>query len=68
MGIYCSSCIPFVECGGEGVMKPNNVSSVSTNQAKWSNTQGKNFIINAVPVKNEVRQSVQWRNKVKENQ
>ena len=42
------------ECGGEGVMKPNNVSSVSTNQAKWSNTQGKNFIINAVPVKNEI--------------
>ncbi|XP_070169148.1 high mobility group protein B1 [Polyergus mexicanus] len=42
------------ECGGEGVMKPNNVSSVSTNQAKWSTGQGKNFIINAVPVKNEI--------------
>ncbi|XP_029177952.1 uncharacterized protein LOC114945815 [Nylanderia fulva] len=42
------------ECGGEGVMKPNNVSNVSTNQTKWSNTQGKNFIINAVPVKNEI--------------
>lgn len=35
-------------------MKPGNVSSVSNNQAKWSNTQSKNFIINAVPVKNEV--------------
>lgn len=46
--------IPFVECGGEGVMKPNNVSSVSTNQTKWSTGQSKNFIINAVPVKNEV--------------
>lgn len=42
------------ECGGEGVMKPNNVSSVSTNQTKWSTGQGKNFIINAVPVKNEI--------------
>ncbi|KAL6258774.1 uncharacterized protein LOC105434106 isoform X2 [Pogonomyrmex barbatus] len=43
------------ECGGEGVMKPNNVSNVSTNQAKWSSSgQGKNFIINAVPVKNEI--------------
>lgn len=42
------------ECGGEGVMKANNVSNVSTNQTKWSNTQGKNFIINAVPVKNEI--------------
>lgn len=41
------------ECGGENVMKPN-VSNVSTNQAKWSNSQGKNFIINAVPVKNEI--------------
>ncbi|KAL6427058.1 hypothetical protein ACFW04_009320 [Cataglyphis niger] len=38
----------------EGVMKPNNVSSVSTNQTKWSTGQGKNFIINAVPVKNEI--------------
>lgn len=51
---HCNFCIFFVECGGENVMKPN-VSSVSTNQAKWSNSQGKNFIINAVPVKNEVR-------------
>ncbi|EFN74837.1 High mobility group protein DSP1 [Camponotus japonicus] len=42
------------ECGGEGVMKPNNVSSVSTNQTKWSTGQSKNFIINAVPVKNEI--------------
>lgn len=42
------------ECGGEGVMKPNNVSGVSTNQTKWSTAQGKNFIINAVPVKNEI--------------
>ncbi|XP_033345157.1 non-histone chromosomal protein 6-like isoform X2 [Bombus vosnesenskii] len=41
------------ECG-EPVMKPGNVSSVSNNQAKWSNTQSKNFIINAVPVKNEI--------------
>lgn len=42
------------ECGGESVMKQNNVSTVSNNQAKWSNTgQNKNFIINAVPVKNE---------------
>lgn len=32
-----------------------NVSSVSSNQAKWSNTQSKNFIIGTVPVKNEVR-------------
>lgn len=54
MDINCSLCIYFVECGGEGVMKPNNVSSVSTNQTKWSTGQGKNFIINAVPVKNEV--------------
>jgi hypothetical protein len=37
-------------------MKQNNVSTVSNNQAKWSNTgQSKNFIINTVPVKNEVR-------------
>ncbi|EZA49310.1 hypothetical protein DMN91_000150 [Ooceraea biroi] len=43
------------ECGGESVMKQNNVSTVSNNQAKWSNTgQSKNFIINAVPVKNEI--------------
>lgn len=35
-------------------MKPGNVSNVSNNQAKWSNMQSKNFIINAVPVKNEV--------------
>ncbi|XP_020290371.1 uncharacterized protein LOC109857962 isoform X2 [Pseudomyrmex gracilis] len=43
------------ECGGENVMKANNVSAVSTNQAKWSNTnQNKNFIINTVPVKNEI--------------
>lgn len=49
------SLCSFVECGGEGVMKANNVSNVSTNQTKWSNTQGKNFIINAVPVKNEVQ-------------
>ncbi|KAK9299186.1 hypothetical protein QLX08_007698 [Tetragonisca angustula] len=41
------------ECG-EPVMKPGSVSSVSNNQAKWSNTQSKNFIINAVPVKNEI--------------
>ncbi|XP_076762828.1 uncharacterized protein LOC143430429 [Xylocopa sonorina] len=41
------------ECG-EAVMKPGSVSSVSNNQAKWSNTQSKNFIINAVPVKNEI--------------
>ncbi|XP_032674308.1 putative high mobility group protein B1-like 1 [Odontomachus brunneus] len=40
------------ECG-EGVMK-QNVSSVSSNQAKWSNTQSKNFIIGTVPVKNEI--------------
>ncbi|KAH0954525.1 hypothetical protein HN011_000929 [Eciton burchellii] len=43
------------ECGGESVMKQNNVSTVSNNQAKWSNTgQSKNFIINTVPVKNEI--------------
>lgn len=43
------------ECGAEGVMKPNNVSNVSTNQTKWSNNSGpKNYIINAVPVKNEI--------------
>lgn len=41
------------ECGGEGVMKPNNV-SVSTNQTKWSNNGPKNYIINTVPVKNEI--------------
>ncbi|XP_071559580.1 uncharacterized protein [Temnothorax nylanderi] len=47
------------ECGGEGVMKSNNVTNVSANQAKWSNTPGpKNYIINSVPVKNEVRQSI----------
>lgn len=39
-------------------MKPNNVTNVSTNQAKWSNNGPKNYIINPVPVKNEVRQSV----------
>ncbi|XP_015189465.1 PREDICTED: uncharacterized protein LOC107073364 isoform X3 [Polistes dominula] len=43
----------FVECG-DGVMKPVSVSGVSSNQAKWSNAQNKNFIINAVPVKNEI--------------
>ena len=47
--IFCD----ILECG-EPVMKPGSVSSVSNNQAKWSNTQSKNFIINAVPVKNEV--------------
>lgn len=35
-------------------MKPVSVSGVSSNQAKWSTAQNKNFIINAVPVKNEV--------------
>lgn len=47
------NCLILLECG-EPIMKPGNVSSVSNNQAKWSNTQSKNFIINAVPVKNEV--------------
>lgn len=51
---YISNLCPFLECAGEGVMKPNNVSSVSTTQTKWTTGQGKNFIINAVPVKNEV--------------
>ncbi|XP_078043864.1 high mobility group protein B1-like 1 isoform X1 [Augochlora pura] len=41
------------ECG-EPVMKPGNVSNVSNNQTKWSNMQSKNFILNAVPVKNEI--------------
>ncbi|XP_066599588.1 high mobility group protein B1-like [Prorops nasuta] len=40
------------ECG-ESVMKQGNVSNIATNQQKWTNTQNKNFIINAVPVKNE---------------
>ncbi|KYN18851.1 PREDICTED: uncharacterized protein LOC108762071 [Trachymyrmex cornetzi] len=39
------------ECGAEGVMKPNNVSNVSTNQTKWTNNS-KNYI--TIPVKNEV--------------
>ncbi|KYN41079.1 High mobility group protein DSP1 [Trachymyrmex septentrionalis] len=40
------------ECGAEGVMKPNNVSNVSTNQTKWTNGGSKNYI--TIPVKNEV--------------
>jgi len=59
--IDSSCCVPrtsFAECGGESVMKPNNVTNVSTNQAKWSNSGPKNYIINSVPVKNEVRQSI----------
>ncbi|OAD59420.1 High mobility group protein DSP1 [Eufriesea mexicana] len=51
--VYLWLLIQLSECG-DPVMKPGNVSNVSNNQAKWSSTHGKNFIINAVPVKNEI--------------
>jgi len=54
--LYHTHVFFFTECA-EGVMKPNNVSNVSTNQTKWTNSGSKNYI--TIPVKNEVRQLIQ---------